>query len=434
MDKSKLNKLYTKKQIEALKCFKKLFWILIQHGAKRAGKTVSNNDLFLLELKRVRKIADTLKIPEPQYILAGNSLGSLARNVLIEITNKYGIDFKFNKYNEFKLFGVKVCCFGHGTIRDMARIRGMTAFGAYINEATTGVEEVIREILNRCSGEGARVMMDTNPDHPQHYIKTDYIDKADGEKIIQIHYELDDNDFLPAVYKENIKLTTPSGMFYDRDIKGMWVNSEGMVYKDYNSRIHLIDKIPDDEEIIEYIIAVDWGFEHYGSLGVIGYSTKGNYYLIEEHTKKHMYVEDYWLKLALEKKEQYKICIGFEEEKLPDGTPKPKYRYPIFYVDSARQEYRNLFIDNNIEAMNANKSVIEGIQTVGTLFKTNKLFILKDGVDRFEIEINSYVWSSQVGAEEKVKKVNDDCMDMIRYAVHSHKTQGEGIRLGGDYN
>lgn len=161
-----LRKLYTEKQLQALKVTLNDFWILILHGAKRAGKTIADNDIFIQELVRVRETADRLGIPEPQYILAGNSLGTLERNVLTELRNKYGLEFHFDKFNRFKLFGVLVCCFGHGTIKDMSRIRGMTAFGAYINEATTGVEEVIREILNRCSGEGARVLMDTNPDNP----------------------------------------------------------------------------------------------------------------------------------------------------------------------------------------------------------------------------------------------------------------------------
>lgn len=429
-----LSKLFTEKQIELLRCsVKEKPKILLASGAKRAGKTYIMDLAFMKHMRQYKDMGVS-------FIIGGATSSTIRRNILNDMEEFLGTNIKLNKEQGFELWGNMIYCFGGSNSDSWKAVRGFTAAGAFLNEGTALHDTFVKEVISRCSYEGARIFIDTNPENPMHSVKVDYIDKSgqtlnDGRLNIKaFHFNLYDNTFLPSDYVESIEKATPTGMFYDRDILGLWVNAEGIVYKDYNSRIHLIDKIPADEEIIEYIIAVDWGFEHYGSLGVIGYSTKGNYYLIEEHTKKHMYVEDYWLKLALEKKEQYKICIGFEEEKLPDGTPKPKYRYPIFYVDSARQEYRNLFIDNNIEAMNANKSVIEGIQTVGTLFKTNKLFILKDGVDRFEIEINSYVWSNQVGAEEKVKKVNDDCMDMIRYAVHSHKTKGEGIRLGGDYN
>lgn len=49
------------------------YFMLIGSGAKRAGKTIVNNDLFLFELRRVRKIANKLNIPLPQYIFAGAS-------------------------------------------------------------------------------------------------------------------------------------------------------------------------------------------------------------------------------------------------------------------------------------------------------------------------------------------------------------------------
>ena len=191
-----IDTLYTKKQMEALKLFKKNFFMLTLHGAKRSGKTVVDNDLFLLELKRVKKKANELKIKEPLYILTGNSLGTIERNILNELRNKYGIKFHINKFNEFKLLGVKVCMFGHGKTIDMDRIRGMTAFGAYINEGTTASEVAFKEILSRCSVDGARIIMDTNPEDPEHYIKKDYIDKADGERLIEINFSLYDNTFL----------------------------------------------------------------------------------------------------------------------------------------------------------------------------------------------------------------------------------------------
>lgn len=221
-----LKDLYHPKQLEVMKfAMTNDYFMLINHGAKRTGKTILDNDLFLYELRRVRKIANELNIPLPQYILAGADLGAIQRNVLNELTNKYDIEFKFDKHNRFILFGVQVCCFGHSKINDLGRIRGMTAFGAYINEGTMANEEVFNEIKARCSGDGARILIDTNPDQPEHWLKVNFIDKADGKVIQTYHYELDDNTFLSDRYRENIKASTPSGMFYDRDVKGLWVSA-----------------------------------------------------------------------------------------------------------------------------------------------------------------------------------------------------------------
>lgn len=391
--KSPLEKIYTPKQIQAIRSITKDFWLLILHGAKRSGKTVVNNDIFLQEIIRVKKTADELGIPEPQYILAGNSLGTLERNVLTEIRNKYGINFKFDKFNRFKLFGVLVCCFGHGTIKDMARIRGMTAFGAYINEATTGAEEVIREILNRCSGEGARVVMDTNPDHPEHYIKTDYIDKADGEKVIQIPFCLKDNTFLSPRYMGNVMRTTPSGLFYDRDILGLWVNAEGVVYRDFNKDSMVLHDY-EKKAIVKYVAGVDWGYQHFGTISVLGMDSEGSYILVEEHKEQYKEI-DYWVDLAKDIKERY------------GNIP--------FYCDTARPEHLARFRRENILTFDADKSVLAGIEEMSKLMKQERFYIL-DTCEEFLKEVYNYVWDTKRG--EPVK-ANDDLLDSIRYAVYT---------------
>ena len=386
-------KLYTPKQVEALKCVNKDFWLLIQHGAKRTGKTISNNDMFLLELMRVKSIANKLGVKRPQYILAGNSLGTLERNVLIELANKYNLKFKFDKFNRFELFGVLVCCFGHGTRKDMERIRGMTAYGAYINEMTTGVEEVIREIFNRCSGEGARLIADTNPDSPEHYVKKDYIDKADGEKVIAIHYELDDNTFLSQRYKDNVKSTTPAGQFYDRDILGLWVNAEGTVYKDFDKKKMTRDTINKDA-IVKYIAGVDWGYEHLGSIVVVGIDGAYNHILLEEHVAQYQEI-DYWVEVA--------------------KSIKEKYGNITFYCDSARPEHVARFSREGFNAVNANKEILSGIEVVARLMKTNKFYILSECKQYFK-EVYAYTLDKKKG---KHLKENDDLLDALRYAIYS---------------
>src|SRR5574344_974606 len=127
--KKKINKILTKKQQEIYSEIGRKDWfMLILHGAKRSGKTQLNNDLFLRELIRVRKIADMEGVERPQYILAGFSKSTIYQNVLIELSSKYGIDFKFDKLGNFTLFGVYVVQVGHGKVDGLGRIRGMTAY------------------------------------------------------------------------------------------------------------------------------------------------------------------------------------------------------------------------------------------------------------------------------------------------------------------
>jgi len=394
---SNLDVLYTPKQQEVLSFYyNNDFFMLINHGAKRTGKTVLDNDLFIAELREVRKRADKDGVAEPQYILAGATLGNVERNVLLELTNKYGLEFRFDKFNRFKLFGVLVCCFGHSTISDLGRIRGMTAYGAYINEGTMANEEVFNEIKSRCSANGARIILDTNTDSPEHYLKKDYIDKADGKIIAEFNYKLRDNTFLSERYLKNIIASTPSGMFTDRDINGEWVTSDGIVYQDFNASKHFIHSI-ENYNFERYFAGVDWGYEHYGCICLFGETHNGIIVLIKEWSAQHKDV-DYWLDIAKSIKNTY------------GNIP--------FYCDTARPEHLATFMQKGINTHGANKAVLSGIEVVASLFKQDKLFVYYEGVKLFREEIYKYIWNEKTG--EPVK-LNDDCMDTMRYAIYTSR-------------
>lgn len=394
-----LSALYTDKQINILKATERRDWfMLINHGAKRTGKTILNNDLFLRELMRVRKTADEEGVETPQYILAGATLGTIQKNVLIELTNKYGIEFKFDKYNSFNLFGVQVVQTGHSKVSGIGAIRGMTAYGAYINEASLAHEEVFDEIKSRCSGSGARIIVDTNPDHPEHWLLKDYIENKEPKAgILEFSFQLDDNTFLNERYKESIKASTPSGMFYERNINGKWASGDGVVYSDFDLELNTItEEELNDIPMKEYFAGVDWGYEHYGSIVVIGRSIKGDFYLIEEHAHQFKFIDD-WVDIAK----------GIVE----------KYGNINFYCDTARPEYVTEFRKHRLRAINADKSVMSGIENVAKLFKQRKLIVVYEKMDRFKQEIYKYVWHPTKG--EPIKEF-DDVMDSIRYAIYTH--------------
>lgn len=397
-----IDQLYHKKQQEVLRrALTQDYFMLINHGAKRSGKTVLDNDLFLFELRRAKQNAAAAGIKNPQYILAASDLGSVHRNVLNELSGKYGIEFQFDKFNRFLLFGVQVCCFGHSKINDLGRIRGMTAWGAYINEVSVSNEAVFDEIKSRCSGDGARLLMDTNPDRPDHWLKRDYIDKADGKTIVEYSWRLDDNTFLTDRYRDSIKASTPSGMFYDRAINGAWVSADGMVYPDFDQKIHYVSlsQVPVDE-IAKWFVGVDFGWEHYGAVVLLGRTQDGRYYLVKEWAAKHRHI-DGWAEIALE--------------------IKAKLGNINFYCDAARPDLVQKLREAGIRAIYARKDVLAGISEVASLYKQRRLFVVRENVQRFQEEIYSYVWKP--GADEPVKE-NDDVQDAVRYAIYSDLKYG----------
>ena len=366
--------------------------MMINHGAVRAGKTVVDNDLFLFELKRAKEQAKK-DGNDPMYILGATSAGTLQTNILKELTSKYGIEFKFDRFGNFTLFGVYVVTTFTGSIAGLRSIRGMTSYGAYVNEATLANKEVFDEIVKRCSGQGARIILDTNPDHPNHWLKKDYIDKADNKRIVSNHFTLFDNNFLNKRYVDNLINSTPSGVFTERGIYGRWTSGEGAVYVDFDEKKHYVDELP---EIKTFFCGVDWGYEHWGSIVVMGEDENDNTYLIEEHAAQHEEI-DYWVKAAKGIQDRYGVHIPF-------------------YADSARPEHVARFVREGIRAQNANKSVLSGIEEVAKLFKQGNLFVLRSGVAKFNDEIYQYVWNKKTG--EPVKE-NDDVLDAVRYAIYS---------------
>ena len=393
-----LSNIYTPKQIEILKACRNTDWfMLINHGAKRSGKTQLDNDLFLAELRNVRKTADEMGIDTPQYILAGYSMGNIQDNILTELSNKYGFEFKFDKYNNFSLFGVKVIQTSHGSISGLGRIRGMIAFGAYINEASLANQEVFDEIKARCSGKNARIIADTNPDHPEHWLLKDYINSS-ASGIMSNHFRLDDNTFLDARYVKQIKETTPSGMFYDRGVEGLWVSGEGVVYPDFDREKHSITAEQAGRLSFDRVFAgVDWGWEHWGAIVVIGVTGK-RYCVIEEHAAQHRFIDD-WILTA-------KDIIA-------------RHGDISFYCDPARTEHVAAFQKAGIRAYLANNRVLSGIEAVATLMKNDLFRIVYDECPRFRDEIYKYIWKKNSG--EPLKE-NDDVLCAIRYGIYSDMT------------
>ena len=365
------------------------FFICGLHGAKRSGKTFINNIIFLKELVRVREMADKLGVDEPMYILAGTSSTSIQNNILQELYNTFDIEPKYDKHGSFVMAGVKVVQVYTGSVSGLKRARGFTAYGAYINEASLANEEVFKEIISRCSGEGARIVWDSNPDNPNHWLKQDYIDAKD-DMVIDFHFKLDDNTFLDERYKNSIKAATPSGKFYDRDILGLWTIAEGAIYSDFDKAKHIISEPPSD--FARYYAGVDWGYDHHGSIVILGETADGKTYIIDGVAEQYKHI-DWWIDRAVE----------FQQ----------KYGDINFYCDTARTEHIADFKRNGIKARFSNKSVIAGIGEVAERWNNDQLFYVQGSIPRFEDEIYQYKWKPNSQKDEPLKEY-DDVLDWCK--------------------
>lgn len=371
--------------------------ITICEGAVRSGKTHIDNFVWIKHVARFRNMG-------VKFIMTGSTIPSLKRNVLGDLDAIFGIDTSLNKSNEFQMFGNTVACFGADRVDSYKPMKGFTAYGWYGNEVTEHHVNTIDQAFKRCSGPGARIFWDTNPSHPKHHIKKQYIDR-DGERLtngrIHIkswHFVLDDNMFLTEEYKESLKRSTPTGMWYDRDILGLWVSAEGMIYKDFNYEVHVIDKEPG--LLHDFFCGVDWGYNHYGVIGVYGKGSDGSIFRIMEYAAQEKTI-DYWIDIAKEIKKTH------------GNIP--------FYCDPARPDYINEFGKAGISAIAAINDVVPGITYCAGLLKKQQFFVVRSKSKLWLDQIYTYRWREGLGAEAPIKE-NDDAMDESRYALYTdHK-------------
>lgn len=201
-----------------------------------------------------------------------------------------------------------------------------------------------------------------------------------------------------------MKASKPRGMFYDRDILGLWVTGEGIVYQDFNKDTMVIDdsKIP---EGLHYYCGVDWGFEHPNPILLLGDDDQGNTYVLRDYTKKHKFI-NYWIKIAQNLQDEFG-------------------RNLIFYADSARPDNVNEFQAAGINCINANKNVLPGIECVAQKMREGKFFVAESCSQGLMNEIYQYAWDENTGQPLKENDVrHNDRLDALRYAIYSRNMKG----------
>ena len=199
--------------------------------------------------------------------LGGRTIGTLKRNVIYpyivplqkdpDIIALGGIKFNWSD-NVFTLAGNNYYWFGGDKESSQFLIQGKTLAGLFLDEVVAMLRTFVDQALARCSVEGAKIAFSCNPGNPTHYVKTDFIDRADELNAQYLHWTMDDNPSLSDKVKERYQRMY-SGVFYERYILGKWVAAEGTVFLQFaaNPQRWIIDKPLD--KYAQLFIGVDFG-------------------------------------------------------------------------------------------------------------------------------------------------------------------------------
>jgi PBSX family phage terminase large subunit len=296
--------------------------------------------------------------------------------------------------------------------RSQEKIRGRTVAGAYGDEITLWPESFWKMLLSRLSVKGAQFFGTTNPDSPYHYLKTEYLDRAGELDLKRFHFELSDNPNLDPSYVEALRKEY-TGLWYDRFIKGMWVQAEGAVYDMWNPEIHVVNtrKILGKGRGISagekrtrmafrgfwrYFVACDYGTNNPCVFGLFAYREGSPAYLVKEWhydgraTGKQKTDGEY-------RKAMEEFVKGYDILKI--------------YVDpSASSFITELKKSFGNKVTPAKNDVVDGIRFVSGLLSEGGFFI-DEGCTETAAEFSGYVWDAkaQRRGEDVPMKVNDHC-------------------------
>lgn len=203
---------------------------IICDGSIRSGKTTVLSFSFV--------VWAMTEFNGENFALCGKTIQSLRRNVVKQLKSllkNYGYVLEEHRSensitirlgdveNEFYLFGGK----DEGS-QDL--IQGITLAGVFFDEVALMPESFVNQATGRCSVEGSKFWFNCNPEGPEHFIKTEWIDKVTDKNLIRIHFTMRDNPSLAENIIERYERMY-KGVFYDRFILGLWVLASGIIFR-----------------------------------------------------------------------------------------------------------------------------------------------------------------------------------------------------------
>lgn len=398
---------------------------IIADGAVRSGKTIVMAPAFVnWAMERFNR---------QNFAICGKTIGSLRRNVLNNLQLQclsLGYDYCYKRSENLIVIGRNTdkgyvenyfYCFGGKDESSQDLIQGLTLAGVLFDEVALMPESFVMQSEARCSVKGAKLWYNCNPKSPAHYFYQTYIknEAYKERKMLYLHFLMDDNLTLDEDTRQRYERMF-EGVFYQRNILGLWVTAEGKIYTSFNED-NIIKSIDWNNEnskyknikdnLMQLTIGVDFGGNGSAHTFVLTGISKGYTYIVS--------LKERYIKEEIDPEELNKRFLDFVIECL--------YEYPNITeirCDSAEQVLirglRNTLIRKGIAipVKNAIKGeIVERIRFNQYLFAVNRYLIL----DTCPYLINAFenaVWEED---KDDVRlddgTTNIDSLDAEEYSI-----------------
>lgn len=241
-----------------------------------------------------------------------------------------------------------------------------------------------------------------------------YLNDREDPQVWYTFMEWADNPFLD---KDEIESLTRSMSEEELDSRryGRFRSGKGMVYPEFDERVHVIEPFDVPKDWYDNL-SIDPGLNNPLSCHWYALSYDGDIYVIAEHYESGKSVEYHCEQIK-------RICKNL-------GWQSDRYGRYSALIDSAASQrtlaseksVAELFYDNGILVnTRVNKDLFSGINRVKSYLKSangkSKLYIFSSCVNLIR-EIKAYSW----GSGDAPKKIDDHCLDELRYYVMSKPT------------
>lgn len=242
----------------------------------------------------------------------------------------------------------------------------------------------------------------TNPDGPNHWLHKFFFENShpDRQVILTTPY---DNPYLPKDYMSMLE-NNLTGITRERLLLGKWVQAEGIIYKNFNPRIHVTTEgfLP-WHDYKDLVIGADSNYPLPRAAVLCGFKGEDTVHVLAEFYKENTHVEDLmkWIE-EIRAKAQKTIYI-YHDPSDPAAIEK------ISQVNGIVSE----------KADNKVSGEIGGISEVGKYFDSNKILIHSSCTNLVK-ELLNYRWKPEREGEMPLKEMDHLC-DAIRYALYTHR-------------
>ena len=178
---------------------------VIADGSIRSGKTIACIIGFLTWSQEM--------FSGESFILAGKTMGALKKNVvrpMLQMLEAWGWPYEYIRSGtdaRLEIGTNTYYLYGANTEAAQDALQGLTAAGAYLDEAALFPKSFVDQAIARCSVDGWKFWMNCNPAGPHHFIREEYLteEAMKQKKVYHLHFTMDDNLSISPKRKEEYK-------------------------------------------------------------------------------------------------------------------------------------------------------------------------------------------------------------------------------------